>query len=170
MNPEEKEYDTAGLTGKLPAVLWNDGNITKISDTAAREEEIVLHLNDREYLHIVASRDMLREFGAGFFIAAGVAKKIISVEVTDRDVFVEAEVFPGTGPREGFAPAEKKVMSIRICSSLQRRSSLFGGLWTWMSGDKPEVSTAPHYGMITKSSPWQAISQGTMPLTNSSAS
>lgn len=108
MNPEEKEYDPAGLTGKLPAVLWNDGNITKISDTAAREEEIVLHLNDREYLYIVASRDMLREFGAGFFIAAGIAKKIISVEVTDRDVFVEAEVFPGTGPREGFAAAEKK--------------------------------------------------------------
>ena len=108
MDQEEKEYDTGGMTGKLPAVLWNNGNITKISDTAAREEEIVLHLNGREYLHIVASRDMLTEFGAGFFIAAGIAKKIISVQVSNKDVFVEAEVFPGTGPREGFAPAEKK--------------------------------------------------------------
>ncbi len=108
MIQQERLTDTSGMTGKLPAVLWNNGNITDICDIAAREEEIILHLNGREYLHIVASGDMLREFGAGFFIAAGIAKKILSVRVADKNVFVEAKVFPGIRPREGFAPAEKK--------------------------------------------------------------
>lgn len=108
MTKKETSDKEISMTGKLPAVLWNNGNITEICDIAAREEEIVLHLNGREYLHIVASSDMLEEFGAGFFIAAGIAKNIISVKVADKNVFVEAEVFPGTGPREGFAPAEKK--------------------------------------------------------------
>jgi len=108
MIEQEKLTDTSSMTGKLPAVLWNNGNITQICDIAAREEEIVLHLNGREFLHIVASPDMLLEFGAGYFIAAGIAERIISVRTEDKNVFVEADLFPGAGPREGFAPAEKK--------------------------------------------------------------
>ncbi len=108
MTRHERSTEENSMIKKQPALLWNDGDTTQICDIVAREDEIVLHLNGRQYLHIVASSDMLREFGAGFFIAAGIAKNIISVKVAERDVFVEAEVFPGTGPREGFAPVEKK--------------------------------------------------------------
>ncbi len=108
MTRHERSTEENSMIKKQPALLWNDGDTTQICDIVSREEEIVLHLNGREYLHIVASSDVLREFGAGFFISAGIAKNIISVKVAERDVFVEAEVFPGTGPREGFAPAEKK--------------------------------------------------------------
>ncbi|WP_052288986.1 formate dehydrogenase accessory sulfurtransferase FdhD [Methanocorpusculum labreanum] len=108
MSLQETTTDTSGMTEKLPAVLWNEGEVTHICDTAAREEEIVLYLNGREYLHIVASPNMLLEFGAGYFTAAGIAEKILSVRIDDKNVFVEADLFPGAGPREGFAPAEKK--------------------------------------------------------------
>jgi len=108
MDPEEKEYDTGGIITTTSALLWNDGDASPICDVVACEDEIILHLNGREFLHIVASSDMLREFGAGYFIAAGIAKNTHSVKVTGADVFVEAEIFPETKPREGFTPAEKK--------------------------------------------------------------
>ena len=108
MTQHERSVEESSMTEKQPAVLWNDGKITEISDIVACEEEIVLYLNGQDFLHIVASSDMLEEFGAGFFIAAGIAKKIRSVRVDGRNVFVEAEVYPDMNAREGFTPAEKK--------------------------------------------------------------
>ena len=108
MTRHEISAEESRMIKKQPALLWNDGETTQICDIVAREDEIVLHLNGREYLHIVASSDMLEEFGAGFFIAAGIAKKILSVRIDGRNVFVAAEVYSETGAREGFTPAEKK--------------------------------------------------------------
>ncbi|WP_319378874.1 formate dehydrogenase accessory sulfurtransferase FdhD [uncultured Methanocorpusculum sp.] len=115
MTRHDQSAEESGIIKKQPAFLWKDGENTQISDIVAREDEIVLHLNGQEFLHIVASSDMLEEFGAGFFIAAGIAEKIRSVRVDGRNVFVEAEVYPNTGARDGFTPAEKKG---RIVSSL----------------------------------------------------
>lgn len=108
MTRHDQSAEESGIIKKQPALLWKDGENTQISDIVACEDEIILHLNGQEFLHIVASCDMLEEFGAGFFIAAGIAKKIRSVRVEGRNVFVEAEVYPDTGSREGFTPAEKK--------------------------------------------------------------
>lgn len=105
MIQHEKSAEESDMIQKQPAALWSDGNATEISDVVACEDEIVLYLNDKEYLHIVASCDMLEEFGAGFFIAAGVAKKILAVKVYGKNVFVEAEIF------EDLLSAEKKVRS-----------------------------------------------------------
>lgn len=102
MIQHEKSAEESDMIQKQPAALWSDGNATEISDVVACEDEIILYLNDKEYLHIVASCDMLEEFGAGFFIAAGVAKKILAVKVYGKNVFVEAEIF------EDLLPAEKK--------------------------------------------------------------
>ncbi len=108
MTRHERSVEESSMIKKQPALLWSDGQTTEISDIVACEEEIVLHLNGQDFLHIVASSDMLEEFGAGFFIAAGIAKKIRSVRVDGRNVFVEAEVYPYMNACEGFTPAEKK--------------------------------------------------------------
>ncbi|HJJ29573.1 MAG TPA: formate dehydrogenase accessory sulfurtransferase FdhD [Methanocorpusculum sp.] len=102
MTQHKKPAEESDMIQKQPAMLWSDGNSTEISDIVACEDEIVLYLNGKEYLHIVASCDMLEEFGAGFFIAAGAAKKILTVKIAGNNVFVEAEMF------DDLLSAEKK--------------------------------------------------------------
>ncbi|MDV0444285.1 formate dehydrogenase accessory sulfurtransferase FdhD [Methanorbis rubei] len=71
---------------------YENGTVAEIDDVVVSEEVITLHLNGSEYLKIVASNEYLTEFGAGFFIASGVAEKILSVCVDGTDIFVDAVV------------------------------------------------------------------------------
>lgn len=75
-----------------------------MNDVVVREDVITLYLNKTSYLRMVASCDMLPELGAGFFTAAGIAEKILSVHTSGTDVFVEAEL-RCDAPQSGFSPA-----------------------------------------------------------------
>ncbi|MDO5845724.1 MAG: formate dehydrogenase accessory sulfurtransferase FdhD [Methanocorpusculum sp.] len=72
-------------------IRYRGGKVDDIDDIVVVEEKISLFLNGKKYLTMVASDDALCELGAGFFIAAGVAKKICSVRSEGKSVFVEAE-------------------------------------------------------------------------------
>ncbi|MBR4987557.1 MAG: formate dehydrogenase accessory sulfurtransferase FdhD [Methanocorpusculum sp.] len=76
---------------KIPAVRYKGGSIEEIEEPVVVEDKITLHLNGRKYLTMVATNESLTELGAGFFVAAGIAKQILSVDVDGADVFVEAD-------------------------------------------------------------------------------
>lgn len=76
---------------KIPAVRYKGGDVEEITEPVVVEDKITLHLNGRKYLTLVATNDSLTELGAGFFVAAGIAKKILTVTVEGSDVYVEAD-------------------------------------------------------------------------------
>ncbi|HJJ39333.1 MAG TPA: formate dehydrogenase accessory sulfurtransferase FdhD [Methanocorpusculum sp.] len=76
---------------KRHAVRYNDGNVEEFEDSVVVEDVITLYLNGTKYISMVATADSLEELGAGFFIAAGIAKKIKSVCVDGLNVYVEAD-------------------------------------------------------------------------------
>lgn len=76
--------NTAGLR-------YKNGKLEEIDDPVVVEEKIKLYLNGELFMESVASNDSLRELGAGFFIASGIADEIKSVEVKGTDVYVEAK-------------------------------------------------------------------------------
>lgn len=84
---------------------YQDGSVSEIDDVVVREDVITLYLNSKRYLRVVASCDMLTEFGAGFFTAAGIADKILSVRAEGTDVFVDAVLRSDALP-SGFAPVK----------------------------------------------------------------
>lgn len=96
-------------------LCYRGGKVEGIDDVVVVEEKISLFLNGKKYLTMVASDDALCELGAGFFIAAGIAKKICSVRVDGKSVFVEAKgVRTIDGALEsagGFDPGEAAVLS-----------------------------------------------------------
>lgn len=75
----------------LPAIRYKNGNVEKFDEPVVVEDKITLYLNGKKYLTLVASNDSLMELGAGFFIAAGIAKRILHVLVDGTDVYVEAD-------------------------------------------------------------------------------
>lgn len=83
---------------------YQDGKSTELNDVVVREDVITLYLNGTSYLRMVASCDMLPELGAGFFTAAGIAEKILSVQTSGTDVFVDAEL-RCDAPPSGFSPS-----------------------------------------------------------------
>jgi len=80
-----------GAIVKIPAVRYKGGEVEEIVEPVVVEDKINLYLNGKLYLTLVATNDSLTELGAGFFIAAGIAKRILTVTVEGVDVFVEAE-------------------------------------------------------------------------------
>ncbi len=88
-----------------PCLRWQDGAVERIEDTVVLEQLLTLHLNGREFLRIVASNFQLEEFGAGFFVAAGVTQRVHSVRVDGTAIFVEAEVCAKAADATGFTPA-----------------------------------------------------------------
>ncbi|HJJ32595.1 MAG TPA: formate dehydrogenase accessory sulfurtransferase FdhD [Methanocorpusculum sp.] len=75
----------------VAAVRYRDGTVEQIEDQIIVEDTFNLYLNGTKYLSLVASRDSLEELGAGFFIAAGIAKRIRDVKTEGQDIFVTAE-------------------------------------------------------------------------------
>lgn len=84
---------------------YQNGSVSEIDDVVMREDVVTLFLNGMSYLRMVASRDMLPELGVGFFTAAGIAEKIVSVRAEGTEVFVEAELRCDVPP-DGFSPAK----------------------------------------------------------------
>ena len=76
---------------QLPGWRYDNGTVARSVDPVVAEDTITLYLNGEKYLDNVATPESLDELGAGFFLAAGIAKKIRSVEVRGTDIFVEAE-------------------------------------------------------------------------------
>ncbi len=76
---------------KIPAVRYKNGFIEQFDEPVVVEDTVTLYLNGKKYLSLVASHDSLTELGAGFFVAAGIAKRILQVTVEGTDIFVEAD-------------------------------------------------------------------------------
>ena len=64
--------------------------IAGIDDTVVREERFTLFLNGTRFLDIVASRENLRELGAGFFICQGLTRSVDDVSVEGNEIRVSA--------------------------------------------------------------------------------
>ncbi len=77
---------------QVHAIRYNDCHIEEIDDPVVVEETVTFYFNGRKYLSLVATNDSLTELGAGFFIAAGIAKKIEKVDVRDLDIWVKGEM------------------------------------------------------------------------------
>jgi len=81
---------------RIPALRYLNGNIEEIEDTVIVEDLVTLFFNGKKYLTLVATNDSLKELGAGFFIAAGIASSITSADVNGTDIRVEGtERAPG---------------------------------------------------------------------------
>ena len=76
---------------KIPAVRYKEGVVQEIIEPVVVEDKITIHLNGKKYITMVATNDSLTELGAGFFVAAGIAKRILTVTVEGLDIFVEAD-------------------------------------------------------------------------------
>ena len=131
---------------KRHAVRYNDGNVEEFCDSVVVEDVITLYLNGTKYISMVATADSLEELGAGFFIAAGVAKRIASVRVDGLNVYVEAdEVHPVSGVLEsagGFSGANDAASNV-VCAYdthitpeeiFEIRESLNADVWSRTGG------------------------------------
>ncbi|WP_298665749.1 formate dehydrogenase accessory sulfurtransferase FdhD [uncultured Methanofollis sp.] len=70
------------------------GEPREITDEVCVEHRYLLVMNGTPVARMVASADALREYGAGFAITEGLARKVISVEVVGDEVRVEAVPAP----------------------------------------------------------------------------
>jgi FdhD protein len=64
--------------------------IAGIDDTIVREERFTLFLNGTRFLDMVASRENLRELGAGFVLCQGLSRAVDSVSVNGNEIRVSA--------------------------------------------------------------------------------
>lgn len=130
---------------KHHAVRYNDGNVEEFEDSVVVEDVITLYLNGTKYISMVATADSLEELGAGFFIAAGAAKKIKSVRVDGLNVYVEADdvhsvsgVLESAGGFSGANDAESKAVSADVCIDpkeiFEIRESLNADVWSRTGG------------------------------------
>lgn len=70
------------------------GGLREITDEVCVEHRYLLVMNGTPVARMVASDDSLREFGAGFTITEGLARKVVSVEVVGDEIRVEAVPAP----------------------------------------------------------------------------
>ena len=66
--------------------------IAGIDDTVVREERFTLFLNGTRFLDLVASREYLRELGAGFVLCQGLAQSVDTVSVEGNEIRVSASL------------------------------------------------------------------------------
>jgi len=68
-------------------IQFIDGTARATDDAVVIEDRFELLLNDRPVTEMVASRDQLRELGAGYLICEGIAKSVDSVTVDGDRIF-----------------------------------------------------------------------------------
>lgn len=66
---------------KHPGIQFRGGEMVKIQDTIVIEDRFSILLNDTPVTDIIASRDQLRELGAGFVITEGIARCVDTVNL-----------------------------------------------------------------------------------------
>lgn len=79
-------------TCTVRAVQVRGSEVRSIVDAVNREDVVSLHINDQLFATLVASRDQLRELGAGFVICEGLADRVEHVEVRGAEVRIRADV------------------------------------------------------------------------------
>ncbi|WAI01323.1 formate dehydrogenase accessory sulfurtransferase FdhD [Methanogenium organophilum] len=79
------------FTDTYPGIRVEDGIPRKITDEVIREDRFSLYLNNVHIMDQIASNDMVRELGAGFFICEGLCDTVESVKVEGTDIWVEAD-------------------------------------------------------------------------------
>lgn len=76
---------------QVHAIGYRNGAVEEFDDPVVVEDTATLYFNGKKYISVVLTNDSLTEFGAGFCIAAGIAKSIDKVEVSGLDIYVEGE-------------------------------------------------------------------------------
>ncbi|HJJ48861.1 MAG TPA: formate dehydrogenase accessory sulfurtransferase FdhD [Methanocorpusculum sp.] len=74
---------------KVHGIKYQNGKTVEIEDPVVTESVVSLYLNGRHVQNMVATPDALKELGAGFFTAAGLASSITSVKVDGLEIYVE---------------------------------------------------------------------------------
>jgi FdhD protein len=107
--------DCGVLASPFPGLHYCEGRAMLVEDAMVAEDLVTLHLNGKEFIKTVVSREYLCEFAAGFFVGAGLvrsASDILSVRAEMTEVFVEAAcVARVQGEMEsagGFAPLQAR--------------------------------------------------------------
>lgn len=122
-----------------------DGSYQEISDTVIRGDTFAIFLNGEHIIEVVASNDCLRELGAGFVIAEGIAESITCVSVEDSTIYVEADtIFKNpkvleyrTGGGKGIAGPPKTVNSSYTISPecvFHSTEAIFSDTWDKTGG------------------------------------
>lgn len=76
---------------QVKAIRYQNGKVEELTESVVEEVTVSLYLNGTFFQKLVASAGNLEELGAGFFIAAGLVQKIISVRCDGLNIFVEGE-------------------------------------------------------------------------------
>jgi len=122
-----------------------DGSYREISDVVIRGDTFAIVLNGELITEQVASSNCLRELGAGFVVAEGIAENITNVEVEDSTIYVEADtVFKSpkvleyrTGGGKGIAGTPKTVESSYTISPecvFHSTEAIFSDTWDKTGG------------------------------------
>lgn len=80
------------FTDAYSGIRVDDGIPRNITDEVIREDRFSLYLNNVHIMDQIASNDMVKELGAGFFICEGLCDTVDSVKVEGNDIWVEADV------------------------------------------------------------------------------
>lgn len=81
----------------VKGIQVREGRIIEIDDPVIQEDRFSLCINGEFYARIVASRDQLRELGAGFVVSQGLARDVGDVIVKGDEIDVLASVADGGG-------------------------------------------------------------------------
>ncbi|MDI6718485.1 MAG: formate dehydrogenase accessory sulfurtransferase FdhD [Methanomicrobiales archaeon] len=79
-------------TCTVRAVQIRGSEVRAIVDSVNREDAVSLYVNDRLFATLVASRDQLRELGAGFVVCEGLADRVEHVEARGTEVRIRADI------------------------------------------------------------------------------
>ncbi|NYT06718.1 MAG: formate dehydrogenase accessory sulfurtransferase FdhD [Methanomicrobiales archaeon] len=79
-------------TSRYTGIQVRGEEVAAIDDTIVREERFTLFLNGSRFLDMVASRENLRELGAGFVLCQGLSTSVESVSVEGNEIRVSAPV------------------------------------------------------------------------------
>ncbi|HPH35412.1 MAG TPA: formate dehydrogenase accessory sulfurtransferase FdhD, partial [Methanoregulaceae archaeon] len=79
-------------TIRFTGIQVREGKAAPIEDTVVKEERFSLFLNDLHFTDLVASANQARELGAGFVVCQGLSKEVDAVEVTGKEIRVQARI------------------------------------------------------------------------------
>lgn len=77
-------------TSRHTGIQVRGEEVSGIEDTIVREERFSLVLNGSRYLDLVASRENLRELGAGFVLCQGLSRSVDDVSVEENEIRISA--------------------------------------------------------------------------------
>jgi FdhD protein len=97
----QERDEVKGAAPRQGIMVKADGSSGPVGDTVACEARLTLYLNGGKFTDMVASRDQLRELGAGFVICEGLAPAVEEVRVEGDKIYVTAPVRAMAGTEIG---------------------------------------------------------------------